>query len=325
MTDRFYFSRIHYMNKKYITGLLALTLIIPATSNAATLSNKTISGPTIAILDTAIDTTIPQLQGRVIYEACVTEWGGCAGGLFQAEGPGSATLPKDVISKNGFEHGTQMSSVAVQTNSNINIVFVKIVGTSRLGFRQPVGEKSVNNALQWVIDNKDKFNIQSVAMSQGHHNLGLAGTDYCPKTTNTELLINKLKSSNVPVFFPTGNRVPADTSRIDWPACIPSSVAVGAVMPAGEVAVYSNHDSNLTDFVALGTMRTSTVGGAIVPIAGTSAATIVAAVNWSTVKHAKPTLTYDQLYSLLSSTSKITKNSKVTGAKLIDIKAALNG
>jgi hypothetical protein len=313
------------MNKKYITGLLALTLIIPATSNAATLSNKTISGPTIAILDTAIDTSIPQLQGRVIYEACITEWGGCAGGVFQAEGPGSASLPKDVVSKNGFDHGTQMSSVAVQTNSNVNIVFVKIVGTSRLGLRQPVGEKSVNNALQWIIDNKDKFNIQSVAMSQGHHNLGAAGTDYCPKTPNTQLLIDKLKSSNVPVFFPTGNIVPADTSRIDWPACIPNSIAVGAILPAGEVAVYSNYDAKLTDFVALGTMKTATVGGAIVPIAGTSAANIVAATNWATLKSAKPNLTYDQLYSLLSSTAKITKNSKVTGAKLIDIKAELNG
>jgi hypothetical protein len=306
-------------------ALLALTLIVPATSNAATLSNKTITGPTIAILDTAIDTTIPQLQGRVIHEACVTEWGGCAGGVFQAEGPGSASLPKDVISKNGFDHGTQMSSVAVQANSNINIVFVKIVGTSRLGMRQPVGEKSVNNALQWVINNKDKFNIQSVAMSQGHHNLGAAGTDYCPKTPNTELLINNLKSSNVPVFFPTGNRVPADTSRIDWPACIPSAVSVGAVVPAGSVAVYSNHDNNLTDFVALGTMKTATVGGDIVPIAGTSAANIIAAVNWATLKSAKPTLSYDQIYQLLSSTATVTNNSKVTGAKLINIKAALNG
>jgi len=313
------------MNKKYILGLMALTLIIPATSNAATLSNKTITGPTIAILDTAVDTNVSQIKSNIVYEACVTEWGGCAGGIFEIEGPGSASLPKDVMSKNGFDHGTQMSSVAVQTNSNIKIVFVKIVGTSRLGLRQPVGERSVNNALQWVINNRDKFNIQSVAMSQGHHNLGLAGTDYCPKTPNTESLINNLKSLNVPVFFPTGNRVPADTSRIDWPACISSAVAVGAILPAGEVAVYSNHDSNLTDFVSLGTMKASTVGGAIVPIAGTSAANIVAAVNWATVKNAKPEFSYDQIYSLLSSTATITKNSKVTGAKLINIKAALNG
>jgi hypothetical protein len=72
-------------------------------------------------------------------------------------------------------------------------------------------------------------------------------------------------------------------------------------------------------------MKTSTVGGVVVPIAGTSAANIVAAVNWATLKSAKPNLSYDQVYQLLSSTATITKNSKVNGAKLINIKAALNG
>jgi hypothetical protein len=308
------------MNKKYILGLLALILISPTTLNAAT-----IVGPTIAILDTAVDSKVLQIKNNIVYEACVTEWGGCHGGIFQIEGPGSASLSKDVISKNGFDHGTQISSVAVKTNSNIRIVFVRIVGTDRFGLRQPVGERSVNNGLQWVIDNKDKLNIQSVAMSQGHHNLGLSGTDYCPKTPNTELLINKLKSLDVPVFFPTGNRMPADTSRIDWPACISSAIAVGSVLPSGEVAPYSNYDSNLIDFVALGTMKVNTVGGATVPVVGTSAANVVAAVNWATAKNLKPGLSYDQVYALLSSTATITKNSKVTGAKLINIKAALNG
>jgi len=313
------------MKKKYLLGFLCLALISPATSNAAILSNKTNSVPTIAILDTAVDTNVLQIKSNVIHEACITEWGGCAGGIFQIEGPGSALLPRNVMLRNGFDHGTQMSSVAVQTNPSIKIIFVKIVGTDRFGFRQPVGERGVNNGLQWVIDNKDKFNIQSVAMSQGHHNLGLSGTDYCPKTPNTEALINKLKSLDVPVFFPTGNRIPADISRIDWPACIPSSISVGAVVPSGEFAVYSNYDSSLTDFVALGTTKASTVGGSIIPITGTSVANIVAAVNWATVKNAKPTLPYDKVYSLLLSTAITVSNSKVTGAKLINIKAALNG
>lgn len=311
------------MNKKYLAGLLTLTLIVPVASNAAPLTNKTVVNPTIAILDTAIDTSVPSLSGRITYEACVTEWGGCQGGIYQAEGPGSASLPLDVILKNGFSHGTQMASVAVQANPNVNIVFIKMVGTSRLGFRQPVGEKSVNNALQWVLSNKDKLNIQAVAMSQGHHNL-ISGTDYCPKTPNTSKVISDLKNVNIPVFFPTGNIIPAD-KRIDWPACIPDAIAVGATMPNNDIAVYSNYDSLLTDFVALGTMRATNPGGSLVPIAGTSAANIIAAVNWATLKSAKPSLSYQQVYDLLSSTSKIVKNSKFTGAKLIDIKAALNG
>lgn len=313
------------MNKKYLTCALALMLTIPAASNAAPLSNNTLKLPTVVILDTAIDTSIPELKGKVIHEVCITEFGGCAGGVKYVEGPGSASMPQNFIMKNGFNHGTQMASVAVQTNPNINIIFVKMVGHNSLGMRQPVGERSINDALQWVLSNKDKFNIDSVVMSQSHHNL-LPGADYCPKTPVTSSLVSQLKLINIPVFFPAGNSIPADTNRISWPACLPESIAVGASMPTTfSVAVYSNYDSNLTDFVTLGSLKATNPGGSSVAIAGTSAANIGAAVIWATVKNTKPNLSYDQVYSLLSSTAKVASNSKVQSAKLIDLKLALNG
>lgn len=310
------------MNKKYIIGGIVLSLLIPAVSYADT---TTSTGPTIAILDTAIDTSIPELNGKIIYEACITEFGGCANGAFQAEGPGSASLPLAEITKNGFEHGTQMAATAVQTNSNINIVFVKVVGSNpRNGMRQAMSEKSVYNALAWVIANKSKFNIQAVAMSQGTNSaLGAENTDYCPKTPITEEKIQTLKSLNVPVFFPAGNR--SDYSRIDWPACIPSAIASGAVLPDNSVAFYSNYDSKLIDFYSLGSLKVKTAGNTIVPIAGTSAANIVSAVNWATIAKAKPSLSYQQIYDLISSTSLLVKSSKVLNGKLINVTAALNG
>jgi hypothetical protein len=310
------------MNKKYIIGGIVLSLLIPAYSHADT---STSTGPTIAILDTAIDTSIPELNGKIVYEACITEFGGCAGGAFQAEGPGSASLPLEQITKNGFDHGTQMAATAVQTNPNVKIVFVKIVGSNpRNGFRQAMSDKSVNNALAWVIANKSKFNIQAVAMSQGtNSNLGLANTDYCPKTPVTEGRIETLKSLNVPVFFPAGNR--SDYSRIDWPACIPNAIATGAVLPDNSVAFYSNYDSKLIDFYSLGSLKVKTAGNTIVPIAGTSAANIVSAVNWATIANAKPSLSYQQTYDLISSTSLLVKSSKVLNGKLINVSVALNG
>jgi len=310
------------MNKKYIIGGIVLSLLIPAVSYADT---TTSTGPTIAILDTAIDTSIPELNGKILYEACVTEFGGCAGGAFQAEGPGSASLPLAQITKNGFDHGTQMAATAVQTNPNVKIVFVKIVGSNpRNGFRQAMSDKSVDNALAWVIANKSKFNIQAVAMSQGtNSNLGAANTDYCPKTPVTEGRIETLKSLNVPVFFPAGNR--SDYSRIDWPACIPNSIATGAVLPDNSVAFYSNYDSKLIDFYSLGSLKVKTAGNTIVPIAGTSAANIVSAVNWATIANAKPSLSYQQTYDLISSTALLVKSSKVINGKLINVLVALNG
>jgi hypothetical protein len=310
------------MNKKYIIGGIVLSLLIPAYSYADT---STSTGPTIAILDTAIDTSIPELNGKIVYEACVTEFGGCIGGAFQAEGPGSASLPLAQITKNGFDHGTQMAATAVQTNPNVKIVFVKIVGSNpRNGFRQAMSDKSVDNALAWVIANKSKFNIQAVAMSQGTNSkLGAANTDYCPKTPVTEERIETLKSLNVPVFFPAGNR--SDYSRLDWPACIPSAIATGAVLPDNSVAFYSNYDSKLIDFYGLGSLMVKTAGNKIIPVAGTSVANIVSAVNWATIASAKPNLSYQQTYNLISSTSTIVISNKVTDGKLINVKLASNG
>jgi hypothetical protein len=311
------------MNKKLISALLAIVTLIPASAQAASLQNKTVAYPTIAILDTALDTSLPIFKDRIVFEACVTQWSSCPNGLSEMEGTNSSVLPTTVMSKNGFDHGTQMASIAVATNPNLKIVFVRVIGASTQGLRQSSGEQTVYNALDWVIRNKEKFNIQAVSMSLGHTGARSATSDYCPKTPITEGKIKELISLDVPVFFPVGNG--RDYQRIDWPACIPSSIAVGATMPAETIAIYSNHDPLLTDFFAQGTLKATTVGGKVINVAGTSASTVIAATSWATIKSAKPHLTYSQIYDLISATSKPTYNSKIPSGKLINLQGALNG
>lgn len=311
------------MNKKILAALAAIILLIPATAQAASLKNRTLSQPTIAILDTAIDMSLPIFKDRVVFEACVTEWSTCPNGLAEFEGQNSATLKPEWLSKNGFNHGTEMASLAVATNPNIKIVFVRIIGANSKGFRQASSERTVYNALDWVIRNKERFNIQAVSLSQSHHVLGPVGTDYCPKTPITESKIKALLDVNVPVFVSAGNV--SDVKRIDWPACIPSAVAIGATMPHKEIAFYSNSDINLIDFYALGTTQAVTVGGKKINIAGTSASTVIAATQWVTIKSVKPMLTYQNMYDLISRTSLPTKNSKISSGRLISLEGALNG
>ena len=312
------------MNKKILSVLVTVTLAIPTISaNAASLQNKNVAQPTIAILDTALDTSLPIFKDKILFEACVTQWSSCPNGLSEMEGANSSTLKPEWISKNGFDHGTQIASIAVATNPNVKIVFVRIIGTSSTGLRQSTSEATVYNALDWVIRNKDKFNIQAVSMSQGHSAGRNPDPNYCPSTPITEGKINQLMTAGVPVFFPTGNA--RNYSKIDWPACIPSSVAIGATMPAETIAIYSNHDPLLTDFFALGQVKATNPGGKVVNVGGTSAATVIAATQWATIKASKPHLTYSQIYDLISKTSKPTYNSKITGGKLINLGAALNG
>ncbi len=312
------------MNKKILTALAAITLAIPTISaNAASLQNKNVAYPTIAILDTALDTSLPIFKDRILFEACVTQWASCPNGQFEMEGPGSSVLKPEWISKNGFDHGTHMASVAISANPNVKIVFVRIIGANANGLRQASGEATVYNALDWVIKNKDRFNIQAVSMSQGHSALRNPGAKYCPTTPITESKINTLMNAQVPVFFPTGNA--RDYSKIDWPACIPAAIAIGATMPAETIAIYSNHDPLLTDFFALGQLKATGPGGKIVNMGGTSSANVIAATQWATIKASKPHLTYSQIYDLISKTAKPTFNSKITGGKLINMTGALNG
>ncbi len=323
MTDLKVFSIIATMNKKITAAMLALVLLIPATANAANLSNKTVGSPTIAILDTALDTSLPIFKDKIVFEACVTQWSSCPNGLSEMEGTNSSTLPTDWLSKNGFSHGTEMASIAVATNPNIKIVFVRIVGANSKGLRQATGEATVYNALDWVLRNKDRFNIQAVSMSQGHSHNRNQDPDYCPKTPITEGKIKALADLGIPTFFPNGNS--RTYTKIDWPACIPHSIAIGATMPAGTVAIYSNYDPLLTDFFAQGTTTATTVGNRVVNVAGTSASTVIAATQWATIKNAKPTLTYQQIYDLISKTATTAPGLKNISGKLINLQGALNG
>ena len=311
------------MNKKIIAALAALTLVIPISADAAILQNKTVAQPTIAILDTAVDTSVPFIKSNIVFEACVEQWATCPNGLSEMEGQNSATLPAKIISINGFDHGTIMASSAVQTNPNVKIVFVRIIGASKSGVRQPTSEQTVWAGLDWVIRNKARFNIQAVSLSMGHHDLGPAGTDYCPKRPITEDKIKTLADMNVPVFFPAGNA--RDYSRVDWPSCIKSAVTIAASTPNKEIAIYTNYDSSTVDFFVNGTVATFAPGSKLVNVAGTSASTVIAATQWATVAANKPNLTYNEIYDLISKTSSSVSNSKITGGKLIDLGKALNG
>lgn len=312
------------MNKKLLSLLVVAMLSITTTSHALTaksnLRNSTQSTPTLAILDTALDNTIPAIKNKLIYEVCILEWNTCPNGTSFMEGPNSALLPANAITRNGFDHGTQMASAAIAENANMNIVFVRIIGQNINFDRQYTSEKTISMALDWILQNRTKFNIQAVSMSQGHHNL-LSGTDYCPKTPITENKIKELLNADVPVFLASGNS--RDYTKIDWPSCIPASIAVGGATKNG-IELYSNYDKSLLDFHANSRAVVTLPGGKTSNASGTSISAQIAAADWLAVKYAKPTLTYSQIYDLLLRTSRSVSGQQGPG-KLIQLGSALNG
>lgn len=304
--------------KKTLLAVLSLSLLLPFSVAKA----DVLPTPSIAILDTAINSSLPIFKDKIADEVCLISYGVCPNGQSYMEGPGSASLPTWMYLTNGWDHGNEMASIIVKNNPNVKIVFIKIIGNNDKGARLLSPESSVFNALNWVYANKAKFNIKAVTMAQGHHNL-LAGSDYCPKTPNTENAVKNLLSAGIPTFFPTGNG--RDYARIDWPSCIDASISVAAVDQIGEITSYSNVDGVKTDFFALGNMVATRPDGVNINVAGTSAAIQVAAAQWVSLSQNKPQLNTSELYSLFLKTASSTRGRQGTFVKLINLSGALNG
>lgn len=307
------------MNKKLLTAIIVATLSI---TMLPTSKAEEVKPATLAIIDTALDTTIPAFRGKVIHEVCILDWNSCPNGKNFLEGPGSALMALPNLKMEGFDHGTQMVSAAIATNPNINIVFIRFVGASANGFRQITNETSFVNALNWVYQNKDRFNIKAIAMSQSHHNLG-AGANYCPSTPNTESIISQLDSAGVTVFLPAGNM--RDLKRISWPACIAASFAVSASGNGDSPAIYTNYDSVLTDIFARGDMKVYAPGGSMVNAAGTSISTQVAAASYIALANKYPSYTATQLKELLKTKTVPVVSRTIKNAKIVDPTAVLRG
>jgi len=305
------------MKNKLITAVLTLSLLSPVAISQASGADA----PVLAILDTAIDTSVPILKDKIVGEVCILEWALCPNGTNFQEGTGSASMSAEQISKNGFDHGTFMATTAVQSNPNIKILFVKIIANTSTGLRKPAGESTISAALFWVKENASKYNIKAVSLSQGSNGmLGKAGTQYCPTFTRTISAVQSLNSMNIPVFSAVGNA--RDYSRIDWPSCIPEVVAVGAVDQIGEIASYSNNDTNLLDFFALGNMSAVGPGNISKNIAGTSSATQVAAAAYLSLLN-KTGKSGTELINTMTANATKTVGRQGSFNKLISLSSAL--
>lgn len=303
--------------KKLLITILSVSLLLPISAKAADEAQ-----PTLAILDTAINTSLPIFKDRIVYEACVLEWNSCPNGKNFMEGLGAAVMQAPYINNNGFDHGTQMASAAVLSNPNIKIVFVRVIGSTIGGVRQSVGETGLVNAINWVIANKDKFNIKAVSMSQGNP-YSNPGPNYCPVLSKVDTAIKSLIAADLPLFVPAGNE--SNYTRINWPACNSITTSIGSIDASKGMALYSNYDSVLMDFVAMGTMKLTNPDSTVTNQVGTSIATQVAAAQYIAIKTAKPNLNSVQILELINKTSTIAKSAKHGPGKLINLQGAING
>jgi len=278
--------------KRIILLGLFSTLLITASINPVVASDL---APSVAILDSSVDGNIVEIKKNLLHEVCILEWSVCPNGRYFLEGPGSAFLPVKYGLSGTFDHGTQMTSIAISTNPSIPIVFMRIIGAAESGARLRTSEQTVYQALEWVLDNQLRFNIQAVALAQGSHNLSTS-KDYCPRSARTATAITNLFNLGIPVFVASGNN--GDKSRVSWPGCLPLAIPVGAVTN-GKISNYSNIDPNLSTFLAVGEAKARSSLQAQVNASGTSVSTQVFAAMWIYLKTQLPELSFAESIKFL--------------------------
>lgn len=310
------------MNKKIILAVLSLFLIAPLTANASIKQQDEVAQPSLAILDTALDTSLPIFQGKIAQEVCILEWNTCPNKTSFMEGSGASMMPLDFMVTRNFNHGTQMASIAVNANPNMKIVFIRIIGNTSGGSRQLAGPRTIENALKWVANNKEKYNIQAVVSAQSHHTL-LPRQNYCPVSSRVTDSIKNLLALNIPFFVSSGND--RDYNRVDWPACEVGAVAVSAVDQQNDIAMYSNTDKNIKMLFALGSTTAYLPGGAMANAAGTSVSAQIAAAQWIAIKNYKPGLTIAEQLDLVWKTSTIVRGRQGSFPGLINVQGATSG
>jgi hypothetical protein len=235
------------MSKKIMLLVVAISATLLPTQTASAVGEKT-----LVIIDSGINTDLAWAKNAVIDEACFVELHRCPNGFSQMVGAGAAKVTPAMTTASSFSHGTQMASVAVAINPNVKIVSIRVAGLTPRGVPTPYSGKAISWALDYVEANKARLNVGAVSISLGNSYRSTA----CPIVGNLQKQITNLMASGVAVAIAVGN---GGSTKIDYPACIPEAIAVGATedrYAMREVSgwVYpimaiSNHNSEVDYFV----------------------------------------------------------------------------
>ena len=295
------------MNSKHaITASLLIALFAPMYQAVAVELP-----PSIAIIDNGTRSAL--FPNNIAYEVCLLSSGKCPNGKPTMEGAGAANLP--ATTNKDFNHGTQMISVALKFNPTAKIIPIRIVGMTAAGNPSIYSLDDVQNALNWIVANRTKYNIAVVSVAQGRIFAG------CKVPVGMAENIAILKKANVPLITAVGN----DGSRtsVFSPACLPDAVSIGATdnpwpgvqaieydkTAAPYIARYSNGAQGQTDFFINPRWIATMLDGSTKFTLGTSNATAVFAGWWLLNRKA----TFDETYSALMATTIEAKNEFQSG------------
>jgi subtilisin family serine protease len=182
-------------------------------------------GVTVAVLDSGVDETHPDLASSLVAEHCFVVPNGCPNGSAEQDCPGSAR------DDNG--HGTNVAGIIASDGTISPVGVVPDASLVAVRVLESTGRfqtsSQVISALNWIALNHPEVRV--VNMSLGTTQL-FAGT--CDGASAVTLafasVVSTLRARGVTVVASSGNSASASTMAA--PACISGVVAVGAVYDA---------------------------------------------------------------------------------------------
>ncbi|WP_303722270.1 S8 family serine peptidase, partial [Malonomonas rubra] len=290
-------------------------------SDAAHTAGNVGTGVTVAVIDSGIDTDHPDLDNDLLWEECFL-YHGCPGdesfGGSRASGPGSA--------EDGLGHGTHVSGIITSGNTTYmgvapeaKIVAIKVLDDSGNGF---IADTIAG--LDWVVSNRDTYDIRVVNLSLGSSSTYSGNCDsFYPASAAAA---DAVKAAGIVLFASSGNA--ANTAGMGEPACLSSTISVGAVYDADvhaafwsactdtqtdadQIACFSNVSPEL-DILAPGAkIDSSGLVGGISNMSGTSMSSPHAAGLAALMVQKNPFLSPDEIENILKSTGIPTYDSRV--------------
>ena len=303
--------------------------------DAAHAAGFTGAGVTVAVVDSGVDRTHPDLAPALQGEQCFVTPNGCPNGTAEQAGAGSGA--------DDHGHGTNVTGIVLGRGGVAPIGVAPAAGFVAVKVLDRNNEfrtiSQVISALNWIALNRP--DVRVVNMSLGTFALFQGACDNANAgTIALASVVGTLRARGVTLFASAGNE--ASPNAIAAPACLSGVVAVGAVYDADvgpvsveglcsdavtsadKIACFSNSSSQL-DLLAPGAFILSTGrAGGTSTFAGTSQASPHAAGAAALLLQQTPTLTPDAVESALESSGLLLTDARNGLARpRLDISAAL--
>lgn len=332
------------MLKKLLSAFFTATLLIPtlSTSAFAVPSEPAYTahkiqdiwakgfrgeGVTVAVIDQGVNLTHEYFTGQIVDGICA----------FQSNS--QSLCPNGTKYQTGIQAASQRfdKGVIVSSENHGNMVGGLIAGkpnTQAPGGVAPNAKllmantdlaiPSVLSALNYIYENREKYNIVAVSMSFGI--TGGSSREYLlncnqnPEYAPLKAILAKLRAAGVIPFAASGNSFVLNEVTGTAPTCLSEVVTIGSIDQQSKVSMYSNMSSKVellgTDYAK----SANTVG--YVTSGGTSAATPVVAAGYALLRQAFPTASAQLVVDAMKQSGRMVDDVVRKQIPIVDLLAA---